>query len=739
MLWVVALKGIVGSEAGVGLRETYEQGVKTVFAENVGQLPESILFYSLHPTVAYVFEDGRIHIGDVSLRVGSPRFIVSDMPARTRISYFGKGKGIKGIPTYRRIVLKEAYPDIDAVLTADENGRFEIQFVVYPGGDPTKIALETDADVEVREDGLYIVKNGREIVKLSDLKAYQGAEEINVRPVLSRGTIRFEVKGYDTRYTLVIDPVVTAIVASSMGDAANAVAVDNDGNVFLAGYTLNYSDFSESRNVFGSFSGYQDAFVVKLSPDLTTHISTAIIMSDQWDEVFGLAVDNTGYVYVVGWTGDATNFSVSRIIHGSPNNYDAFITKLSDDLSTHEATAIIASTGADAALDVVVNAGYVYVVGSAGYYLDFPGSGPRFGSSVGSKEVFVAKLTSDLATLTARVLLTSDSADYGRAIALDPSGDIIVAGYTGNATDFSATSSIFGTPGGYDAFVTKLSLDLSTHLGTAIIASPSRDEAHGVASAPTPSGEIFVVGWTYDPDNFSTGRTVFGSSGGFTDAFITRLSNDLTTHEATAILTSSGSDEAHDVAVSSSGEVYVVGMAYNSSDFSQDRTVYGSSGYKDAFLTKLSGDISSHMATAILASSMDDYAYALAISPSGEVLVAGRTNNYADFSLNRTVFGTTSLDDEAFVVKVPAAVSVDEKPEREAISVDVFRNVLRISFTSPSYVGYDVYSADGRLVKRVSLGYLPAGRYEYRFDLPKGAYLLKVRVGDEVMKIKGIM
>jgi len=54
-------------------------------------------------------------------------------------------------------------------------------------------------------------------------------------------------------------------------------------------------------------------------------------------------------------------------------------------------------------------------------------------------------------------------------------------------------------------------------------------------------------------------------------------------------------------------------------------------------------------------------------------------------------------------------------------------------------VGYDVYSTDGRLIKRASLGYLPAGRYEYELKLPKGTYLIKVRVGEEVKTLKGVM
>lgn len=55
-------------------------------------------------------------------------------------------------------------------------------------------------------------------------------------------------------------------------------------------------------------------------------------------------------------------------------------------------------------------------------------------------------------------------------------------------------------------------------------------------------------------------------------------------------------------------------------------------------------------------------------------------------------------------------------------------------------MGYDLYSADGRLIDKRSLGYFLRGRHEFRLDgVPKGVYILKVRVGDETVTVKGIL
>ncbi|MEO0149787.1 MAG: SBBP repeat-containing protein, partial [candidate division WOR-3 bacterium] len=138
---------------------------------------------------------------------------------------------------------------------------------------------------------------------------------------------------------------------------------------------------------------------------------------------------------------------------------------------------------------------------------------------------------------------------------------------------------------------------------------------------------------------FAPSRNVFGTTG-LWDVFVSKFSNDLSTHIATAILTSSGDDYARSLAIDISGNVFVVGYTYNSSDFAPSRNVFGTTGSWDVFVSKLSNDLRKHIATAILTSSDGDYAYSLAIDGSGNVFVAGATGNSSDFAPSRNVFGT---------------------------------------------------------------------------------------------------
>lgn len=157
-------------------------------------------------------------------------------------------------------------------------------------------------------------------------------------------------------------------------------------------------------------------------------------------------------------------------------------------------------------------------------------------------------------------------------------------------------------------------------------------------------------------------------------------------------------------------------------------------------MSEMDANLSTHISTSIIASSSIDRAYSVAVDVSGNIFVAGYTGNYSDFAPSRTVFGTTGGSD-AFVTRFDnPALGISERSEKmEPAIVKVSEGNITFTLSTSSYVGYDVYLADGRLIKRVSLGYLPAGRYEYRLDIPKGAYLLKVRVGNEVRKIKSVM
>jgi len=713
-----------------------DAGASALFVKNEGQIKGDVLFHSIHPFGVAITDDGRLLFGGTALSFGAePKEVVGDGEAPTTFSYFAKGKSIGALPTYRRVILREVYPNIDAVLTAERGGRFELQLLIGPGGNPEDVMLKVEGgEPVVREDGLYVLRGGAEALKISDLKAYQGADEVAVNIRIEGNVMRFDVEDYDPSATLVIDPIFTLIFASSGGDEVRALALDSSGNVLVAGSVGDLSSFISPSDTFGSLSG-SDVFVSKLSPDLSTVIATAVVGGSGNDYLLGLAVGPSGNIFITGFTSNSGSFAPDRVVFGNSGfGYDVFVTKLSSDLSQHLGTAILTSSLDDKPGGLTFDSsGNVIVAGWTEYVSTFAPHDTIFGGT-GSYDAFVAKLDNSLTTLIANVIVGSSDMDRSFAVAIGEDGSVYIAGATYNSSAFSDSRTTFGNPGGEDVFITRLSSDLHTHLGTAIVASLFFDEAHAL----TVRGDrVLLAGWTEAGASFSEDRTIIGRAG-YTDVFITALTADLSTHVATAIVASSKEDKAHAVAVRESGEVLVAGWTYNPDSFSVDRQIEGSPGLSDAFITTLDSTLSAHISTVILAGDTLDGAEALLPLVDG-VLVGGWTGNALSFATADTVLGTLGSKD-GFLVLLSESLGVSEERSVDApVGVEVSGNTLRITLSHSAYVGYNVHSADGRLLRRVSLGYLPAGRYEYRMDLPRGVYLLKVRVGDEVRTIKAVI
>ncbi|MEO0208370.1 MAG: SBBP repeat-containing protein, partial [candidate division WOR-3 bacterium] len=256
--------------------------------------------------------------------------------------------------------------------------------------------------------------------------------------------LSFEVGRYDKKETLVIDPVLTAILASSGYDEARSLAIDLSGNVFVAGYSSNSSSFAPSRNFFGT-TGYYYVFVSKLSNDLSTHIATAILASSGDDYAYSVAIDGSGNVFVAGYTYNSSDFAPSRNVFGTTGSWDVFVSKLSNDLRKHIATAILTSSDGDYAYSLAIDgSGNVFVAGWTYNSSNFSPGRNVFGTT-GYYDVFVSKLRNDLSTHIATAILTSSDYDYAYSLAVDRSGNVFVAGATGNSSDFAPSRNVFGT------------------------------------------------------------------------------------------------------------------------------------------------------------------------------------------------------------------------------------------------------------------------------------------------------
>lgn len=347
--------------------------------------------------------------------------------------------------------------------------------------------------------------------------------------------------------------------SNSSADICNAVAVDNRGNVYCAGYTG--SSMGEAKRGV-------DAFVLKLDANGTLQWITqlgAVTMAPGGDNLGtdfcrGIAIDSLGNVYCAG----GTNGSVGEANGG---DVDALVMKLNADGELQWVTQLGAVTKAPSGS----NAGYEQCFGLAidssdNLYCTGYTTGALGEASGGSGDVFVLKMNSNgvlqwvtqLGAVTKAPGGSNAGNDQCIRVSVDRWNNVYCTGITsGSMGELNG--------GSMDTFVLKLNsngvLQWVTQLG-AVTKAPSGSNA-GTDSclniANDSSGNVYCGGYTNGP----MGEAI----GGNRDTFIMKLNTNgalqWLTHLGAVTKAPGGSNAGDDlcggVSVDSSGNVICAG------------------------------------------------------------------------------------------------------------------------------------------------------------------------------------
>src|SRR5439155_1437094 len=218
--------------------------------------------------------------------------------------------------------------------------------------------------------------------------------------------------------------------------------------------------------------------------------------------------------------------------------------------------------------------------------------------------------------------------DEGLGIAVDAAGNAYVTGLT-DSTNFPTTAEAFQAAfggGGGDAFVTKLNPTGSALVYSTYLGGSGSDQGLGIAVDA--SGNAYVTGGTRSTD-FPTTPGVFETTpSSVGDGFVTKLNPTGATLVYSTYLGGSGSDEGRSIAVDASGNAYVTGNTV-SSNFPTTagafQTKIGSSGFFDAFVTKLNPTGAALVYSTYLGGSGRDEGVGIAVDTAGNAYVTGVT------------------------------------------------------------------------------------------------------------------
>ncbi len=170
-------------------------------------------------------------------------------------------------------------------LAVDESGQLAVDTPLGGFHDDTPVA--------------YQEKDGRRV----DVAMAYRLETQDKSPARAYG---FEIGEYDHSSPLVLDPSIITycgFVGGSGNDDPTGIAVDAEGNVYVAGWTgSTLADFPVTVGPDLTYGGGSDTFVLKLNPAGTQLIYCGYIGGDYIDDGNGVAVDSSGCAYVVGRT-----------------------------------------------------------------------------------------------------------------------------------------------------------------------------------------------------------------------------------------------------------------------------------------------------------------------------------------------------------------------------------------------------------------------------------------------------
>jgi hypothetical protein len=341
--------------------------------------------------------------------------------------------------------------------------------------------------------------------------------------------------GYSNAFITKLDPSGSSLVYSTylggsggiFGDGGLSVALDSSGNAYVAGSTSS-SDFPTTAGAFQtSLAGSENAFVTKLNPSGSALVYSTYLGGNYEDAGFGIAVDPSGSAYVTG-AASSSNFPTSpgTFQTSSAGLTDAFVTKLNPSGSALIFSTYLGGKGYDYSYGIALDSsGHAYVTGFTGSS-NFPTTAGAFQASLaGGGNTFVTKLNPGGSALVYSTYIGGTSYDWGRGIAVDPSGDAYMTGFTGSS-NFPTTAGAFqaSLAGIQNAFVTELHTSGSALVYSTYLGGSGGDS--GFAIAVDPLGNPYVTGIA-GSSNFPTTSGAFQTSlAGSYNAFVAKFEND---------------------------------------------------------------------------------------------------------------------------------------------------------------------------------------------------------------------
>jgi hypothetical protein len=382
--------------------------------------------------------------------------------------------------------------------------------------------------------------------------------------------------------------------------SAQAIVLDNDGNIYTTGKFTGLIDFDPGPGVFNSSASSNDKiFVTKLNA-AGNFVWAKYYTCNDYCIGTRIALDDTGNVYFAGMFQGGLTFSAS------PNNFglnsvgeeDIYIAKIDSSGTFVWAKKLGGLLGEIVNGIAIDSLGNVYTSGTFRVTADFdPGTSVFNLTSVGLADVFVSKLNNQGEFVWAKSV-GSTSNEYVNDFAIDNAGNVYTTGSFQGVVDFNpgTPTQNFTSFGSSDAFILKLDAD-GNYVWNRRLGGTDYQQSYAIALDA--ANDVYTLGVFSGTVNFNPlGSPVNNiTCTGSRNMYMSKISAAGNFVWAQTFV-GDNFDFASSIAIDASNNIYSLGSLTGTTDFDPGVGIFNLTtvGNWDIFIHKLSPAVATNIA-----------------------------------------------------------------------------------------------------------------------------------------------
>jgi hypothetical protein len=339
---------------------------------------------------------------------------------------------------------------------------------------------------------------------------------------VSAGAMQTSYGGLEDAFVARLDSSGKVTWATYLGgagtDVATAVAFDDSGAAYVAGYTSSLR-FPTSWGAPGTVhrGGWYDAFLTKID-SFGSLVYSTLLGGSGLDIAQAVALLPDHSACLAGYS-DSTDVTLVKALQNAAGGGDALVACLNPAGSAWTFVTYLGGAGADQAYGLAADpSGKLYVAGAT-MSTGFPVSATAFRrTKQAGYDAFVTKLDPGSPSVAYSTFLGGNGSDSATAIAVDGAGEAVITGFT-TSLDFPVLNASQPSPSGnFEAFLCRINAAGTALLNSTYVEGSSDDRGQGVAV--TSALTAIVAGFTASPDFGVTSGALQGAEAGSYDGFV---------------------------------------------------------------------------------------------------------------------------------------------------------------------------------------------------------------------------